>query len=121
MQQLPYCRCVVQVVTANLPTGSLLALLLTALTAANPFSAFAVTLEPVALMLQRRLWNRPKQQQQQQQQEGHDSDAAGSGSIDSSSDNKQPPYLVRAAVRLGEPQCTEMSSYITYKTEAART
>lgn len=94
-----------QVVTANLPTGSLLALLLTCLTAANPFSAFAVTLEPVALMLQRRVWNGP-QQQQQQQAEGQDSNAGSSSSSDSSSVGKQPPYPVRAAVRLGERDCT---------------
>lgn len=88
-------------ITANLQAGSVLALLLTGLTAANPFSAFAVTLEPVALVVQRRLGGKQPHNQQQQQQEtkSGDSDAVPVGS---SSSNTQPPYLFRAAVRLGE-------------------
>jgi hypothetical protein len=90
-----------QVITANLAAGSVLALLLTGLTAANPFSAFAVTLEPVALVVQRRLWGKPHNDQppQQQQTKSGDIDAAAP---DSSSSHTQPPYLFRAAVRLGE-------------------
>lgn len=88
-------------ITANLQAGSVLALLLIGLTAANPFSAFAVTLEPVALVVQRRLWGKqPENQQQQQQTKSGDSDAVPVGS--SSSSNTQPPYLFRAAVRLGK-------------------
>jgi len=100
-----------QVVTANLSAGSLLALVLTALTAANPFSAFAVTLEPVALMLQQRLqkWRASRQQP------GHGSSSGGSGKevagmaantssmddIESSSSTLEVPYTVRATIRLG--------------------
>jgi hypothetical protein len=112
------CACV-QVVTANLPAGTMLALSLTALTAANPFSAFAVTLEPVALMLQRRLWSRPHAVSQQQQHEQQQQPTAVSSSSSSSSAGaegqegsqkqvaggspaSQPPYALRAAIRLGE-------------------
>lgn len=94
-------------VTANLPTGSMLALLLTALTAANPFSAFAVTLEPVALMLQRKLWSKTQQQKRQDSSAGGKGAGSSSGDRDgtdqasSSSTEQQPPYPVRAVVRLG--------------------
>jgi hypothetical protein len=63
-----------EVVTANLPPGTLLAVAVTAVTAVNPFSAFAVTLEPVAVAMQQAV----------------------------TSSSGQPPYVLRAAVRLGE-------------------
>jgi hypothetical protein len=61
------------VITASLPPLSFIALLCTCLTLCNPFSAFALTLEPVALALQQQL---------------------GSG--------QQTPYPVRATIRLGK-------------------
>lgn len=61
------------VITASLPPLSLIALLCTCLTLCNPFSAFALTLEPVALAVQQQL---------------------GRG--------QSTPYPVRAAIRLGK-------------------
>lgn len=95
-----------QVVTANLSAGSLLALVLTALTAANPFSAFAVTLEAVALMLQQRLqkWRGSRQQPGSGSSKEIAGLAANSNSrddIESSSSTLQVPYTVRATIRLG--------------------
>eukprot|EP00879_Flechtneria_rotunda_P021595 GHRR01022760.1.p1 GENE.GHRR01022760.1~~GHRR01022760.1.p1 ORF type:complete len:299 (+),score=103.55 GHRR01022760.1:2655-3551(+) len=43
------------VITASLPAGTAVAIACTALTACNPFSAFALTLEPVAVAIQQRV------------------------------------------------------------------
>jgi hypothetical protein len=82
------------------------------LTLANPFSAFAVTLEPVAIAAQRKLiphqgkaWRSSGSggggssngDARQQEDEGS---VTGQGS--SGDDNQTLPYPVRAAVRLGE-------------------
>lgn len=61
------------VITASLPALSAVALLCTGLTLCNPFSAFALTLEPVALAIQQKM--------------------TPNGSV---------PYSVRALIRLGE-------------------
>jgi hypothetical protein len=68
-----------EVATANLPVGSMLAAVVTTLTVANPFAAFAPTLEPVAVAVQ-------------------EAAMRSSGSSDGSS----APYALRAAIRLGE-------------------
>jgi hypothetical protein len=70
-----------EVVTANL-VGTPVGVGCLLLTAVAPFAAFALTLEPVALALQRAL-------------------AASGGSGGDGSSGAQPPYAVRAAVRLG--------------------
>ncbi|GBF90516.1 hypothetical protein Rsub_03512 [Raphidocelis subcapitata] len=64
------------VITANLPKGAPLTLACVMLTAVSPFAAFALTLEPVALALQRAFVA-----------------AKGGGG--------EAPYALRAAVRLG--------------------
>jgi len=100
------------VITVNLPPGSLVALTCTVLTLANPFSAFAVTLEPVAIAAQRKLiphldkaWRSSgsggggSSNGEARQQEDERS-VTGQGS--SGDDNQALPYPVRAAVRLGE-------------------
>lgn len=96
-----------QVVTANLPAGSMLALLLTALTAVNPFSAFAVTIEPVALMLQRMLGT--QQAARSRTELSHAAaEHTSSAHCETSGDDhvpqcdSQPQYPVRAAIRLGK-------------------
>jgi hypothetical protein len=61
------------VITASLPPLSLVALLCTCLTLCNPFSAFALTLEPVALAVQQQLRG-----------------------------GQSTPYPLRAVIRLGE-------------------
>ena len=85
-----------EVVAANLPAGTAVAAAALALAAVSPLAAFAVTLEPVALALQRALApgrRRP-------------TDGAGAGTDSSSSGSdaaaEQPPYSLRASVRLGE-------------------
>lgn len=70
-----YGSAVAPVVTASMPALSAVALGCTALTLANPFSAFALTLEPVAVAVQRRLWPAAVE---------------------------PPRYVARAAIRLGE-------------------
>lgn len=94
-------RATEQVITANLPIGSAIALVLTVLTAANPFSAFAITLEPVALMLQRRLGR---------QQDGTSGDGNDGSKQQQATDN-QPPYAIRAVIRLGRPEKTQHKEF----------
>eukprot|EP00878_Enallax_costatus_P046657 GHUV01056905.1.p1 GENE.GHUV01056905.1~~GHUV01056905.1.p1 ORF type:complete len:326 (+),score=68.13 GHUV01056905.1:405-1382(+) len=70
------------VITASLPSMSLVSLLCTALTLCNPFSAFALTLEPVAIAVQKKL-------------------VQVTQSSCATETVAQPAYAMRAAIRLG--------------------
>ncbi len=65
-----------------MPTGTAVAVACLVLTAVSPFAAFALTLESVALAVQKMV------------PAGGDGGGSGEG--------QQPPYAVRSAVRLGE-------------------
>lgn len=79
------------VITASLPAMSVVALMCTALTLCNPFSAFALTLEPVAMAVQQKFVGQVR---------GGSSELGGTNSGDV--DGTEVPYPVRAAIRLGE-------------------
>lgn len=75
------------VITASLPAMSVIALVCTGLTLCNPFSAFALTLEPVAVAIQKKV-GAAKQ-----------NNDVGIGSKQKVG---EPPYWLRATIRLGE-------------------
>lgn len=77
------------VITASLPAMALVALVCTVLTLCNPFSAFALTLEPVAVAVQKTLGIvRQGSSSPPGQQAGRD--------------GTEVPYVIRAVIRLGE-------------------
>lgn len=78
------------VITASLPAMSAAALACTALTLCNPFSAFALTLEPVAVAVQTKV-----------RMLGHSRDG-DQGKQVAGDNGAKVPYVLRAVIRLGE-------------------